>query len=112
LNPYLIESCTPIETLKGGFPSDIGARNSNSGVWWPEKQSFIIHREKFGRHYLLVEFHWDTGEPFGTVKPLHEIGPFDVPLKQLVSLYADKPGEDGSANPEYLRALDLLAPNA
>ena len=34
---------------------------------------FMILREKFGRLFLDVEYHWDTGHPFGTAKPFIQL---------------------------------------
>ena len=62
-----------IETLKSEWSYRILARNAHIGIWVPEKKGFIIPRWKFGKNYLFTEFHWDTGPPFGTVKPFFEI---------------------------------------
>jgi hypothetical protein len=40
------------------------------GVFRKDKKGFVGIREKFGERFLFVEYHWDTGPPFGTVKPL------------------------------------------
>lgn len=48
----------------------IGSRNLSYGVFRTESRGFIGIREKFGDRFLFEEYHWDTGEPFGTVTPL------------------------------------------
>jgi hypothetical protein len=67
----------------------ISARNAKLGIFCSEDSSFKISREnsrptyilkngqwvKDGPTYLTKEYHWDTGEPFGTVKPLVSLGP-------------------------------------
>jgi len=58
------------ECIHGGFYK-IHARNFNYGVFNKNKNGFVGVREKFGNEYLFVEFHYDTGPPYGTVKP-HE----------------------------------------
>jgi len=58
-----------IDDLKDGFLYFIYARNSYFGIWKAKNKSFIISRFKFNFNYLFEEYHWDTGEPFGTVKP-------------------------------------------
>jgi len=71
-----------IEHLQAGMAYVIWARNAYVGVWLPEKQGFLISRYKLHPTPLLfVEYHWDTGEPLGTVKPLRslEMCPFSVP---------------------------------
>lgn len=55
---------------------------------------YRLHREKFGRHYLFVEFDWDQGPPLGTAIPLVMIsaGP---PLEEssLLGWLADRERE-------------------
>lgn len=46
------------------------ARNFSLGVYEKEKQGFIGIRHKFKMKFLDLEFHWDTGPPYGTVKPI------------------------------------------
>jgi hypothetical protein len=59
--------------LKGGYLYRIDARNARFGIWIPKLKGFIISRFKFGANYLFVEYHYDTGPPFGTVLPLKEV---------------------------------------
>ena len=68
----------PMEDLKPNFLYRINARNSSTGVWIPAQKGFLIAREKFGDVYPFVEYHYDTGPPFGTVKPIHEVGKFPI----------------------------------
>ncbi len=51
----------------------IDARNFSLGVYSKKEQGFIGIRYKFGSEFLALEFHFDTGAPFGTVKPLEYI---------------------------------------
>ncbi|MDD5650040.1 MAG: hypothetical protein PHF86_06455 [Candidatus Nanoarchaeia archaeon] len=62
------------------------------GIFCREDNSFKISRENSrptyvikngcwvldGPTYLTKEFHWDTGEPFGTAKPLVKLGPTNL----------------------------------
>lgn len=59
-----------MEKLKEDFTYLIMARNAWFGIWRPEHKSFLISRFKFDENYLFEEYHWDTGAPHGTVKPL------------------------------------------
>lgn len=60
----------------------IRARNGGFGIFkrgsgdkfMPGNNSFTLSRWKFGSNYLFDEYHWDMGEPFGTVKPLEDLG--------------------------------------
>jgi hypothetical protein len=41
-------------------------------------RGFIGLRTKFDSTFLFTEYHWDTGEPHGTVKPTEDLG-IDLP---------------------------------
>lgn len=58
---------------KDGFLYIIHARNSYLGIFNAEEKSFTISRHKFSLNFLFEEYHWDTGAPYGTVKPLKEL---------------------------------------
>lgn len=51
----------------------IKARNAFIGFYNKEDSSFDILRTKFGRTSLSKEYHWDTGAPYGSAKPLKEL---------------------------------------
>ena len=63
----------PIDKCRDGFVYHIHARNAYVGIYDEKEKGFIICRHKFNDIFLFTEYHWDTGEPYGTVKPLHEI---------------------------------------
>lgn len=56
------------ECIDKGFYK-VGARNFSYGIFNSEKQGFIGIRHKFHYTFLDIEDHWDTGYPYGTVKP-------------------------------------------
>ena len=58
-----------IEECKHGGLYKISSRNLALGVYNEPSKGFIGIREKFGDEFLFTEYHWDTGEPFGTVQP-------------------------------------------
>jgi len=62
-----------MQDLKPDYAYLISARNAYVGIWNPKVNGFVISREKLGRHYLFYEYHWDVGEPLGTVKPIKEL---------------------------------------
>lgn len=70
-----------IPDMKPNVLYRIRARNAYLGVWIPEKQGFVILRTKFGSQYPFVEYHWDTGSPFGTVIPQEELADFPVDVQ-------------------------------
>lgn len=59
----------PPSKCKHGWLYKIKSRNLTLGIYREDRRGFVGIREKFGREYLFVEDHWDTGAPFGTVKP-------------------------------------------
>lgn len=48
------------------------SRNLLVGVW--NGKGFVGIREKFGDEYLFTEYHYDSGPPFGTVRPDEDLG--------------------------------------
>jgi hypothetical protein len=96
----------PLSACKHGFLYRLNARNLIQGVFNENTNGFIGIREKFGDEYLFTEYHWDTGAPFGTVKPIElleqvqdgipvmdNLGSFDSVTNQKVAF--DRPITDG-----------------
>jgi hypothetical protein len=61
-----------LNQCKRGFLYKIHSRNLRLGVYDGE-EGFIGIRTKFNQKYLFTEMHWQTGPPYGTVKPLEEL---------------------------------------
>lgn len=59
----------PLPACKSRWLYAIMSRNLSMGVYNQESRGFIGIRTKFGTRFLDTEFHWDTGEPFGTAIP-------------------------------------------
>jgi hypothetical protein len=54
----------------------IHARNGGVGVAVhdpTEGVGYVLHREKWGDHFLFTEWDWSKGEPLGTAIPLRAI---------------------------------------
>lgn len=66
----------PIEECKHGYLYRIDARNFSFGVYDEDSKGFVGIRVKFSETYLFTEYHWDTGEPFGTATPKEELEKF------------------------------------
>jgi len=62
-----------MDLCKDNFIYIIAARNSHLGIYNEKEKSFFISRFKFRDNFIFEEYHWDTGEPYGTVKPLIEL---------------------------------------
>lgn len=62
-----------LEDCKDSYLYIIDARNADIGIFEKEKNHFIISRFKFKSNFIFHEDHWDTGAPFGTVKPIKEL---------------------------------------
>ena len=73
----------PLNECKNGFLYKLDSRNLIKGVFREDIKGFIGIRMKFDSLYLDTEFHWDTGPPHGTAKPIKEIGP--IPSGILIS---------------------------
>lgn len=61
----------------------IDARNFEYGIFVEKQKGFWGIRNKFNDTFLDLEFHWDTGEPYGTAKPLKLMGfyPNKLPVR-------------------------------
>lgn len=71
----------PLSDCRHGWLYKIKSRNLIMGVFCEDKKGFVGIREKFDQRFLFVEYHWDTGPPFGTVKPLECLEP--CPIQNL-----------------------------
>jgi len=71
---------------ENGFLYKINSRNLAYGVFQAKEQGFIGVREKFGDRYLFTEYHWDTGAPCGTVRPLIKLEklPDDIEVAETI----------------------------
>jgi hypothetical protein len=60
---------------------ELDSRNLAVGVWTGE--SFLGVRAKFDSQFIAREYHWNDGPPFGTAKPLKQLGmlPAEIPLE-------------------------------
>ena len=70
---FLKRTYLPSASCKHGHLYWVHARNLRLALYNEEDDSFVGIRSKFDRKYLTTEYHWDTGVPFGTVKPLKEL---------------------------------------
>lgn len=59
------------EDLIVGKQYKCDARNFTIGTW--NGEGFEYERFKFGNIFQDIEFHYEDGAPFGTVKPLKEV---------------------------------------
>ncbi len=76
----------PFEELKHGGCYRIHSRNLILGIYNENAKGYIGIREKFGDEYLFTEYDWETGPPFGTVKPYEFIDmlPAEIPVAEDV----------------------------
>lgn len=87
-NAYKVEKYLALNDCRDGYLYHIAARNASVGIFWKKKDGFILLRHMLSHTYLFTEYHWDTGEPFGTVKPLSEIELYgDIPEDFTDSIY-------------------------
>jgi len=91
--------------LRNGHLYLISARNARIGIWCKELGGFVISRHKFGDNFVFVEYHWDLGGQFGTVKPIQHLekAPFNPAIflfwlsdeRQVLTYLNDKAEEHG-----------------
>jgi len=95
-----------LSELKDGYLYRIRARNGAFGIWIETRNAFILSRTKFDSNYPFEEYHYDTGAPFGTVKPLEEIerSPFNTAELKIESWVA----EDGRRVAGYKKDIEIL----
>lgn len=75
-----VKDYIPVDDCIHGGLYKVYARNFSLGVYNKREQGFIGIRHKFTMEFLDTEYHWDTGAPYGTVKPtdLLEHSPYYV----------------------------------
>lgn len=66
--------CIPLDQCQHRHLYTLNARNLTLGVYNANLKAFIGIRTKLGSRFLDIEFHWDTGSPFGTACPLEDVG--------------------------------------
>jgi hypothetical protein len=107
------ENTIPLSACRNGWVYRLHSRNLTFGVFVQANSGFIGIREKFRHKYLFTEYHWDTGAPFGTVRPKEELDPAPVGLRleevgPLVDRETDRPVTDTRtaypAPPAYIYA--------
>lgn len=83
--PHPTPDMIPLADCKPRWLYYIDSRNLAMGVYNPDDKGFIGIRTKFGSRFLATEYHWDTGEPYGTAIPyaaLEQI-PDDIELSDF-----------------------------
>jgi len=68
-----LKNWIPIDKCEDGRLYQICARNASYGIYRASEKGFEISRFKFGDNYTFTEYHWDTGAPYGTVKPMKKL---------------------------------------
>lgn len=63
---------------------NFSARNFYYGIFNESEKGFIGIREKWGSRYLFTEYHYDTGAPYGTVKPVRLMN-VEIPSDMIVN---------------------------
>lgn len=93
----------PIEECIHGGLYRFYARNFFLGIYNEKKKGFIGVREKFNSKYLFIEYHWDIGMPYGTVKPFNFLE--QCPLEDIepYHFFVDEKGYNCFKDNEELR---------
>ena len=72
----IADACDPylrLGELEEGCLYCLEARGSSAGIWVSEQRGFELARTELWKDSIEVEFHYDTGPPFGTAKPYQVI---------------------------------------
>lgn len=80
----------PLDKCKERRLYRLRCRNLNVGVY-NGHGGFIGIRCKFDQEYPFTEYHWDNGSPFGTVKPIEDLG---MDLPEAIGLHETEPTVD------------------
>ena len=74
----------------------LNSRNLTYGIFEEDEKGFVGIREKFGDEYLFTEYHWDIGEPIGTVHPVKKLIklPDDIMLSEYIKTIDKKTGRE------------------
>jgi hypothetical protein len=76
----------PLDQCKHGFLYRLSSRNLAYGVFNKDTKGFTGLRTKFSSVFLFEEYHWDTGEPYGTACPLEEIEDYNLVMHDTTAL--------------------------
>jgi hypothetical protein len=79
------ESWLPLSACVRGHAYRLHSRNLAAGVF-DGKTGFMGIREKFGSRYLFTEYHTDTGAPYGTARPVADLGAAPAGIQIVESL--------------------------
>jgi len=87
--PYM-----PMDDMKPYYLYRVHCRNSRYGLWLPDQNGCMGRRQKFHDWFLFTEYHYDTGPPYGTLKPMRELekspfGPKDFEMKTFKGKYGE-----------------------
>jgi len=74
----------PIEACRDRHIYRLQSRNLRYGVFCKSRKGFIGIRTKFDSRFLFMEYHYDTGAPYGTVRPIEDVDVIDNPHVRLV----------------------------
>lgn len=76
------------ECVKGHLYK-VNSRNLELAVFDGET-GFTGIREKFGDRFLFKEYHYDTGVPYGTVRPQEDLGPIPEGIEPFETNYSSR----------------------
>lgn len=80
------EGFISVDECEDGFLYKVDARNFSLGVYNEHQKGFIGIRQKFKMIFLDLEYHWDTGAPYGTVKPIKKIKKCPIKFDRMMSV--------------------------
>lgn len=85
MTPRTLDSLVPLKDCIKGRVYRLCCRNLAYGVF-DGKDGFVGIRTKFGSRFLFTEYHWEQGEPYGTVSGAVDLS-IDVPPGIVIGAY-------------------------
>lgn len=76
-----VEKRIPLEECVQDGVYALFSRNLSIGVWDERVRGFMGVRRKLGDVYLFIEYHHDTGAPFGTASPIALLEQSIIPVR-------------------------------
>jgi hypothetical protein len=98
----------PMDEMKDGYLYKVNCRNASFGIWRASEKSFVIRRMKFSAIYTFEEYHYDTGPPYGTAKPLKELELSPFKEEDFKHVIVGKDGKEYITLPKEEEILNYL----
>lgn len=73
-----------INDLKEGWLYKLDSKKTCCGIWFKQRNGFIVKKVRFGQDYLSTDLHCDTSSEFGIAKPIEVLEKSPFTIKDLM----------------------------